>query len=105
MPVVRVLNQADYDRRVADVQNSNKTPREKTIILGRLAARCRDASINEQGKLLIAKEVSDETGIEAEATVWLVGRQSYFEVWSEENFARIRKIEKAAEEDDLGTFD
>lgn len=105
MPVVRVLNQEDYDRRVATVQNSSKTPKEKTQILGILASRCREASINEQGKLLVPKDLSDEAGIQAEASVWLVGRQSYFEVWNEENYTRVRQIEKAAAEDDLGIFD
>ena len=105
MPVVRVLNQEDYDRRVATVNDSGKTPKEKTRILGILASRCREASINDQGKLLIPKDLSDEAGIQAESTVWLVGRQSYFEVWNEGNYQRVRQIEKADEEDDLGTFD
>ena len=47
MPVVRVLNQEGYDRRVATVNESGKSPKEKTRILGILASRCREASIND----------------------------------------------------------
>ena len=105
MPVVRVLNQEDYDRRVAIVKNSGKDEKEKNRLLGVLASWCREASINEQGKLLVPKDLIEETGIETEGTVWLVGRQRYFELWTEANYVRLRKIEKAEANDDLGILD
>lgn len=105
MPVLRVLNSDEYDRRVAIVRNSGKTEKEKTRILGLFASRCHDATINEQGKLLISKDLVDDAKIELEGNVWLVGRQSYFEIWSEQNYLRLRKIEKEREEDDLGILD
>jgi DNA-binding transcriptional regulator/RsmH inhibitor MraZ len=105
MPVLRVLNTAEYDRRVAIVRNSDKSEKDKTRILGKFASRCHEASINDQGKLLISRDLVDEIKIEAEGTVWLVGRQSYFEIWSEKNYVNLRKIEKQQDDDDLGVLD
>ena len=105
LPVVRVINQADYDRRVRIVNESDLSPAKKTAKLGSLAMRCREASLNEQGKLLVAKDLSEKAEIEAEATVYIVGRQTYFEVWSESNFNRMLEIEQAQEdEDELGIY-
>lgn len=105
MPVLRVLNTAEYDRRVQIVRNSDKSEKDKTRILGKFASLCHEASINDQGKLLISKDLVDDTAIEAEGTIWLVGRQSYFEIWSEQNYIRLREIEKAQDDDDLGILD
>ena len=106
MPVVRVINQADYDRRVSIVQESDLSPAKKTAKLGSLAMRCREVSVNEQGKLLVPKDLSEKAGIQAEASVVIAGRQSYFEIWSESNFDRVLEIEQAQDdEDDLGIYD
>lgn len=105
MPVLRVLNVAEYDRRVAIVRNSDKPEKDKTRILGKFASLCHEASINDQGKLLISKDLVGEIEIEPEGMAWLVGRQSYFEIWSEKNYIRLRKIEKEQDDDDLGILD
>ena len=106
MPVVRVINQMDYDRRVQIVQESDLMPARKNAILGSLAMRCREVSINDQGKLLVPKDLSDKAGIKADATVIIAGRQSYFEVWSQENFDRVLEIEQAhSDEAQLGIYD
>lgn len=105
MPVLRVLNAPEYDRRVAIVRNSDKSEKDKTRILGKFASLCHEASINDQGKLLINRDLVEEVAIEVEGTVWLVGRQSYFEIWSEKNYIRLRKIEKEQDDDDLGILD
>jgi len=106
MPVVRVITQADYDRRVRIVEESDLTPARKTAKLGSLAMRCRDVSVNDQGKLLIPKDLSEKAGIRGDSTIVLAGRQSYFEVWSSENFDKVLEIEQAQDdEDDLGVFD
>lgn len=104
MPVLKVLNAAEYDRRVAIVEKSDKTEKEKTKLRGELARRCHEASINEQGKLLISKGLVEEVGIETEGTVWLIGRHSYFEIMSGKNYDALRKKEEEIE-DDLGLYD
>jgi MraZ protein len=105
MPVVKVLSQEAYDEKVELVRSSDKTPAEKGKMLGKLAMLCREASLNEQGKLLVPKDLSEKAGIEADGDVVLAGRGIYFEIWSKANFDRVLDIETAAEEDDeLGIF-
>ena len=66
MPVVKVLSEAAYDERVELIKSSDKTPEEKGQMLGRLAMLSREASLNDQGKLLVPKDLSEQAGIVAE---------------------------------------
>jgi DNA-binding transcriptional regulator/RsmH inhibitor MraZ len=105
MPVVKVLSQEAYDEKVELIQTSDKTPAEKGKMLGKLAMLCREAGLNEQGKLLVPKDLSEKSGIEADGDVVLAGRGIHFEIWSKANFDKVLEIETAEEEDDeLGIF-
>lgn len=105
LPVVKVLSQEAYDEKVELIQGSTKTPREKSEMLGKLAMLTREASLNEQGKLLVPKDLSEPSGILAESEVMLAGRGNYFQIWSKANFASVLDIESRQEEDDdLGIF-
>ena len=105
MPVVKVLSQEAYDQKVTLVENSDLTPAEKGKKLGKLAMLCREASLNEQGKLLVPKDLSELAGIAAESDVILAGRGIHFEIWSKANFDTKLALEMAEEEeDDLGIF-
>ena len=74
-------------------------------MLGKLSMLCREASLNEQGKLLVPKDLSEKAGIAAESDVMLAGRGMHFEIWSKANFDRLLEIETGQEEDDdLGIF-
>ncbi len=105
LPVVKVLSQAAYTEKVRRIQGSDKTPREKDQLLGRLAMLSREATLNDQGKLLVPKDLSEPAGILAEADVVLAGRGNYFQIWSKANFAIVFGRESSAEfDDDLGIF-
>lgn len=105
MPFVKVLSQEAYDEKVALIQNSEKTPAEKGRMLGKLAMFSREASLNDQGKLLVPKDLSERAGIAAESEVMLAGRGIHFEIWSIANFEVKLGLEMAQEEDDdLGIF-
>lgn len=105
MPVVKVLSQEAYDEKVELIKGSDKTPAEKSKMLGKLAMLCREASLNEQGKLLVPKDLSELAGISAESDVMLAGRGIHFEIWSKANFDVKLAIEMVQEEDDdLGIF-
>jgi DNA-binding transcriptional regulator/RsmH inhibitor MraZ len=105
MPVVKVLSQEAYDHKVELVEKSDLTPAEKGKKLGKLAMLCREATLNEQGKLLVPKDLSELAGIAAEADVMLAGRGIHFEIWSKPNFDTKLALEMAEEEeDDLGIF-
>jgi MraZ protein len=105
MPVVKVLSQEAFDEKVSRIVTSDKTPAEKDKLLGKLSMLCREASLNEQGKLLVPKDLSEKAGIAAESDVMLAGRGMHFEIWSKANFDRLLEIETGEEEeDDLGIF-
>ena len=105
MPVVKVLSQEAYDEKVELIKGSDKTPAEKSKMLGKLAMLCREASLNEQGKLLVPKDLSEKAGIAADSDVMLAGRGIHFEIWSKANFDTVLEIETSQEEDDdLGIF-
>jgi DNA-binding transcriptional regulator/RsmH inhibitor MraZ len=105
VPMVKVLTREAYRAKVDLILNSGKPPKEQGRLLGKLAMLCREATLNEQGKLLIPKDLSEQAGITADAEVYLVGRGIHFEVWSKTNFAPY--LAEAVEEDvddDLGIF-
>jgi len=105
MPMVKVLSQEAYDEKVELIRNSDKTPAEKSKLLGKLAMLCREASLNEQGKLLVPKDLSESAGIAADSDVVLAGRGIHFEIWSKANFDKAFAIEMGQpEDDDLGIF-
>lgn len=105
MPVVKVLSQEAYAERVQRIQQSDLTPAEQTKKLGKLAMLCREVVLNDQGKLLVPKDLSEKAGIEADGDVVLVGRGMHFEIWSKPNFETMLEIETSQEEDDdLGIF-
>jgi DNA-binding transcriptional regulator/RsmH inhibitor MraZ len=105
MPVVKVLGRDAYDEKVGLIRNSDKTPAEKGRLLGRLAMLCREVTVNDQGKLLVPKDLSEKAGIAADSDVVLAGRGIHFEIWSKEHFDQVLAIETAQDEDDdLGIF-
>lgn len=100
MPVVKVLSEKAYNLRKEIVKNSGRTDAQKMAKMGQLAMLCRVASVNDQGKLLIPKDLSEAAGIAAESEVVLAGRDLHFEVWSKANHARVLEIEMTPDEDD-----
>jgi len=105
MPLVKVLSHEAYGEKVSLIQGSDKSPVEKGKLLGKLAMLCREVSLNEQGKLLVPKDLSEKAGIEADSEVVLAGRGIHFEIWSKANFERVLNIETREDEsDDLGIF-
>ena len=105
MPFVKVLSQEAYDEKVELIKNSENTPAEKGRMLGKLAMFSREATLNDQGKLLVPKDLSERAGIAADSEVMLAGRGIHFEIWSSANFEVKLALEMAQEEDkDLGIF-
>ena len=103
MPMLKVLTQAGYDERVGIVERSDKGEAEKRQLLGRLAMRLREVSINEQGKLTLPKDLSEKAEIKPDSDIMLVGRHGHFEIWNKTLFERTQEIEMN-EKDDLGIF-
>ncbi len=105
MPVVKVLSQAAFDEKVDLINASNLSPADKNRTLGKLSMLCREVGLNEQGKLLVPKDLSEKAGIQADSDVVLAGRGIHFEIWSKANFEKLLEIETSQDvEDDLGIF-
>lgn len=110
MPVLRVLSQADYNRRVQDIEESDHTPKWKKRRLGMLALLTREVQVNDQHKLFIPKEFCERAEIAPNEIVYLAGKHGYFEIWNQVNFRKhLALVEDEAEaedeDDELGTFD
>ncbi len=95
LPCLKVITKADFQRRINDVLNSDRPADEKARFEGALAAKCREASLNEQNKLTIPKDLCDRANLKAEHEVYLVGRNRHFEIWSPEHFQKVEEIENA----------
>ncbi len=105
LPVVKVLSEDAYNEKVARITGSDMTPADKSNWLGTLAMLCKEVSLNDQGKLLIPKDLSEKAGISAESDVVLAGRGNYFEVWSGANFDVVLSNEsRPVTGDTLGIF-
>jgi len=103
LPVIKVLSQEAFDERVATVEASDLTPAKKQAALGSLYMLCREASLNDQGKLLVPKDLSEKAGVSGEGDVVLAGRGKHFEIWSKANHERVLEIEmNQNDEDELG---
>ena len=106
LPVLKVLSTEAYEEKVQLIRNSDKTPREKASILGKLAMRCHKATMNDQYKLMVGKDLAAMASITAESEVVLAGRSIFFEIWNKANFDTILEIEMSEKHDDdeLGIF-
>lgn len=100
MPLIKVLSVEAYSHRVSLIEGSELTPARKTLKLGKLAMNCREVLLNEQGKLLIPKDLSEKIGLTADAELVLAGRGLHFEVWSPTNFKRFVACENAEDDND-----
>jgi DNA-binding transcriptional regulator/RsmH inhibitor MraZ len=105
MPVIKVLTQEAFDERVAVVENSDLSPAKKRSTLDSLYMLCREASLNDQGKLLVPKDLSEKAGLEADSEVIIAGRGLHFEIWSKANHDRALDIEmNQDDENELGVL-
>lgn len=105
MPMIKALSQEAYDERVRRVIESDYKPGKKQELLGKLAMHIRETTLNDQGKLLIPKELSNYAGIEPDSEIRIAGRGDYFEIWNKEHHDRQIQIELTKvtpEEDELG---
>lgn len=105
LPLVRVLSKEALQHKINTINDSGKTPAEKTKLLAKLALLVREATLNEQGKLLVPKDLSEKAGIAPESDVMLAGRGMAFEIWSKANFdTYFTQLTGEESEDDLGIF-
>lgn len=108
LPVVVALTETEYLDRLAQIDAAEDlNPLEKRQLKGRLHSKCRPATVNPQGKLLVPKDWSEAAGLPCGDAVVLIGRGTYFEIWNTDNYALVEERETeqlAALNDKLGVF-
>ncbi len=101
LPTLRILTDEEYEDMLATVDGMEEwTPAQKKKMKGKLHSRCQKGSMSDQGKLLIPKAWCERPGIDSGEAVKLVGRGTYFEIFSLENHAAM-KLKEDEETDKL----
>lgn len=99
IPNIRVLSQAEYDDMHETLNNMDHwTPAQRKRMRGNLIAEVLKTSLSNQGKLLVAKPLCDKLGISPNDHVYLVGRGSYFEIFTEKDYESLEKASSELEE-------
>lgn len=87
VPLLKVITREVLADHLAKIEGSaSMNPAQKSAKRRNLAARCWDANINEQGKLLIVRELCDRLNLEPEGEVLQIGCGDYFEIWNKAHF-------------------
>ncbi len=113
VPMIKVVSPeqlAAHRAKIAASQTMNEA--EKTAKRRNLAARCWEGNINEQGKLLIPRELCERLNLHPEMEVLQVGCDDYFEIWKKADFREdtqlnleeATKTHSYAANDDVGGF-
>ena len=108
LKVLRVLTEEEYLNMLQEVEKrENLSFSMKKKVLGRLHSQILKTTLNPQGKLLIPKAWCETPELGSEEPVMLVGRGSYFEIFSPKNYEEMlvrEEAETAALNDELGFF-
>ncbi len=89
LPIIKVLTEVGLTFRLATINEHIEDAGERSEAKSDLKRILRDANINEQGKLLLQKNIAEHAGIFPETEVYLVAGDSHFEVWSKENYESV----------------
>lgn len=99
-PTLRVLSEAAFSKKLQQIEGAESlTPRQKDNATGMMYANSIEASVNEQGKLLIPKAWAEERELMLPGAVTLVGRGNHFEMLSPANAEAMLAAEKAENEE------
>lgn len=103
--VIKVLTQEAFEYRVERIRQHATSPKEESQLKTKLVRLLREASINEQGKLLIPKDLADHAGISPDSEVMLSAGDSHFEIWNRSQFEKVFGLSAVPEaEDHLAIF-
>lgn len=87
VPMIKVVTPEQLAAHRAKIAASTAmNEAEKTAKRRNLAARCWEGSINEQGKLLIPRELCERLNLQPEMEVLQIGCDDYFEIWKKTDF-------------------
>ncbi len=98
--VIKVLTQEAFEYRVERIKQHATSPKEESQLKTKLVRLLRETSINEQGKLLIPKDLADHAGITPDSEVMLSAGDSHFEIWNRSKFEAVFGLSAVPEEED-----
>jgi DNA-binding transcriptional regulator/RsmH inhibitor MraZ len=88
LPIIKVMTEEGVASRLKIVDDNIKDPAERADMKSDLKRNLRDASINDQGRLLIPRDFANHASIEVDSEVYLVAADSHFEIWCKENYTK-----------------
>lgn len=103
--IIKVLTDEAVVYRLRKIEQHETDPKKEAQTKTRLKRLLRESSVNEQGKMLIPRDLAQHAGITPDSEVTLSAGDSHFEIWNRENFESIFGVAAVPEEEDtLGIF-
>ncbi|WP_156817140.1 division/cell wall cluster transcriptional repressor MraZ [Rubritalea marina] len=95
-PILKVYTEGEFESVLGEIDSRAEwTPKQRALMRGKLFSRCIKVTMNPQGKLLIPKALCNHPGVEPDGPAMLVGRGTYFEIVSAENYSEMCAREDA----------
>ncbi len=98
--ILKVLTNEAFEYRVERIKLHAKTPKEESVMKTKLVRLLREASVNDQGKLGVPKDLAEFADIGADTEVMLCAGDSHFEIWNRAKYEEIHGLTAVPEEED-----
>ncbi len=98
--IIKVLTQEAFEYRVDRIRQNATSPKEESQLKTKLVRLLREATVNDQGKLLIPKDLAEYAGISPDSEIMMSAGDSHFEIWNRAEYDRIFGLSAVAEEED-----
>ena len=103
--IIKVLTDEAVVYRLEVIDENVIEPKKRGELKTRLKRLLRESSVNEQGKMLIPRDLAQHAGIAPDSDVTLSAGDSHFEIWNREKFESIFGVAAVPpEEDTLGIY-
>ena len=103
--IIKVLTAGAVQHRIETFEKNVTEPKKLAKLKTRLKRVLRDSAINDQGKLLIPRDLAAHAGIAPDTEVMLSAGDSHFEIWPKAKYEELFGTAAVPEEDDeFGTF-
>ncbi|MFD2256837.1 division/cell wall cluster transcriptional repressor MraZ [Luteolibacter algae] len=98
--ILKVLTQEAFEYRVERIKQHAESPKQESQMKTKLVRMLREVSVNDQGKLLIPKDLAEYAGIAPDSEVMLSAGDSHFEIWNRDKFEEIFGLSPVPEDED-----
>jgi MraZ protein len=98
--ILKVLTQEAFEYRLEKITKNATSPKEEARQREKLVRLVREVQMNEQGKLLIPKDLAEFAGIEPDSDVTISAGHSHFEIWNRAKFEETFGLDAVPEEED-----